>query len=94
MICLCNQTFMVAEVIGVARVVQFLGEFLARVQAAVEIESLHQIDDGGSPCKLQAAPLAPRYFTPGKPTRQSRDHASVRVAAWRLPSLIIDGLRV
>ena len=43
---------MVAESFDVAGVIQFLCQFLARREAAVEIEQLHQIDDRLSPIEL------------------------------------------
>ena len=41
-------------VVRVASVLQFASELLASRQAAVETESLHQVDDRGSPGKLLA----------------------------------------
>ncbi len=38
----------------VAGVVQLVGQVLARLQAAVDVQQLHQVDDGGAPVELLA----------------------------------------
>ena len=52
MTCLCSQMFIDAESFDVAGVAELLGQLLARAEAAVELEQLHQIDDRFAPVEL------------------------------------------
>jgi hypothetical protein len=39
-------------IVGVAGVAELLGELLARRDAGIDVERLHQVDDRGAPCQL------------------------------------------